>query len=190
VIALREKKKERESSMKKTARLIVTYNCNRSCPGCCNTHGNTVRKIENIEELLGYEEIILTGGEPMLLGFKLLDFIYRIHDLKFKGNIYLYTAYWNDANMNYRELLQLVDGITFTIHAEANDKDIISLKRLSEYSRLRESNFSSRLIIDSRVYEKYDLSNIELTNWDVIRKLQWKDYCEPAPNEDLVEFLL
>jgi len=39
--------------MKKTARVIVTYKCNRSCPGCCNGHGNKVKKINDIQELLG-----------------------------------------------------------------------------------------------------------------------------------------
>lgn len=175
--------------MKKTARVIVTYQCNRSCPGCCNGHGNEVRKIENIEELLGYEEIILTGGEPMLLGTRIHDFIFNLRSLGYSGCIYLYTAYWKDNRVNH-ELIKAVNGITFTIHAEANDADIIALKSLSKQKRLDESKFSSRLIIDSRVYEKYDLSNIDLTNWDVIRKLQWKDYCPPAENEELVEFLL
>lgn len=175
--------------MKKTARVIVTYKCNRSCPGCCNGHGNSVRKIENIEELLGYEEIILTGGEPMLLGSTLQEFIQKLRVGMYSGKIYLYTAHWKDSRFNH-EIIKMVNGITFTIHAEAVDADIISLKWLSKQKRLAEPNFSSRLIIDSRVYEKYDFSNIDLTNWDVIRKLQWKDYCPPAPNEELVEFLL
>jgi hypothetical protein len=83
-----------------------------------------------------------------------------------------------------------MNGITYTIHAEATDADIMILKSLSKLTVLKEPNFSSRLIIDSRVYDHYDFSNIDLTNWDVIRKLQWKDHCEPAPNEELVEFLL
>ncbi len=175
--------------MKKTARVIVTYKCNRSCPGCCNTHGNTVKKIEDIRELLGYEEIILTGGEPMLLVGKLMEFVSGLKARGYNGKIYLYTAYWKDNRFNH-EIIKMVNGITFTIHAEVNDSDIIALRTLSRQNRLADPKFSSRLIIDSRVYDRYDLSNIDLTNWDVIRKLQWKDYCPPAPNEDLVEFLL
>lgn len=176
--------------MKKTARVIVTYQCNRGCPGCCNGHGNAVRKIEDINDLLGYEEIILTGGEPMLMDEKLWDFYTRLKAHGYVGKIYLYTAFWDNTNERHRTLLKWVDGITFTIHAEATDTDILALKLLSEHATLKYPRFSSRLIIDSRIFEKYDLSNIYLSNWDVIRKLQWKDYCPPAPNEELVEFLL
>lgn len=176
--------------MKQTARVIVTYKCNRSCPGCCNGHGNAVKKIEDIRELLGYEEIILTGGEPMLLKSKLLEFISGLKAREYNGKIYIYTAFFDAWNEHDRKALSMVDGITYTIHAEANDSDINLLKRLSCLSILGFQNFSSRLIIDSRVYDRYDFSNIDLTNWDVIRKLQWKDYCPPAPNEELIEFLL
>ena len=175
--------------MKTTARLIVTYRCNRSCPGCCNGHGNEIRKIESIDELLGYEEIILTGGEPMLLRNVLQIFIDLLKIRGYTGKIYLYTAYWQDSRINH-ELIKAVNGISFTIHAEANDADIIALKSLSRQKRLAEPNFSSRLIIDSRVYEKYDFSNIDLTNWDVIRKLLWKDECSPAEHEELLYFPL
>lgn len=176
--------------MKQTARVIVTYKCNRSCPGCCNGHGNAVRKIEDIRELLGFEEIILTGGEPTLLGLMLNGFVYSLKDLGYKGKIFLYTATVDIYSPSIMRLLRDIDGITYTIHAEANDGDIKLLKSLSSLSILGYVNFSSRLIIDSRVFEKYDLSNINLNNWDVIRKLQWKDYCPPAENEELVEFLL
>lgn len=175
--------------MKKSARVIVTYKCNRSCPGCCNSHGNEVRKINDIQELLRYEEIILTGGEPMLLGEKLLGFIERLRGLDYEGDIYLYTAYWKPI-LNHLHIIKAVDGITFTIHAESTDVDVKCLKWLSENERLSNMNFSSRLIIDSRIYDRYDFSNINFTNWDVIRKLQWKDKCEPAENEDLVSYLL
>jgi hypothetical protein len=149
-----------------------------------------VRKIEDIRELLGFEEIILTGGEPTLLGLMLNGFVYSLKDLGYKGKIFLYTATVDIYSPSIMRLLRDIDGITYTIHAEANDGDIKLLKSLSSLSILGYVNFSSRLIIDSRVFEKYDLSNINLNNWDVIRKLQWKDYCPPAENEELVEFLL
>jgi hypothetical protein len=149
-----------------------------------------VRKIEDVQELLGYEEIILTGGEPMLYLMELNDFVVALRNIGYKGNIYLYTATVNISSPGVMRLLRDIDGITYTIHAEANDSDIKLLKSLSSLSILGYENFSSRLIIDSRVYDRYDFSNIDLTNWDVIRKLQWKDYCPPAPNEELVEFLL
>lgn len=52
--------------MKETARVIVTYRCDRHCPGCCNTQPQDVKTIHLIEELKDYEEIVVTGGEPLL----------------------------------------------------------------------------------------------------------------------------
>jgi len=176
--------------MKTTARVIVTYNCNRNCPGCCNEHGNAVYKTDVINELLMYKELIITGGEPVLISEKVMDFISRLRELGYIGKIFLYTAAFDGYNLYHHAVLKQVDGITFTIHAEATDRDIISLKALSKQSILDKSNYSSRLIIDNRVYDHYDFSNIDLKKWDVIRKLQWKDECKPAENEILTEFLL
>lgn len=178
------------SKPKTTARLIVTYRCNRSCPGCCNGHGNSVREIKDIQELLGFDEIILTGGEPMLLGFKLGQFISTLREDGFKGKIYIYTAFFDENSVLHKNIIKNSDGITYTIHVEANDSDIKALKSLSEMPVLQWGDFSSRLIIDSRVYEKYDFSNIDLKNWDVIRKLQWKDECQPTEHEELLYFPL
>lgn len=47
--------------MKKTARVIVTLKCNRNCPGCCNTNLPEYREVHTDEELLDYEEIVITG---------------------------------------------------------------------------------------------------------------------------------
>lgn len=174
---------------KTTARVIVTYQCNRSCLGCCNGHDNDIKKISNVDELLKYDEIVITGGEPMLIKEKLFDFLLQLRNMEYNGKIYMYTAFWNPGIYS-NEILQSLDGITFTIHADSTDADIVALKSLSRQTRLADPKFSSRLIIDSRVFEKYDLSNINLNSWDVIRKLQWKDKCELAEHEELVSYLL
>ena len=82
----------------------------------------------------------------------------------------------------------ITDGITVTLHAEATDDDIRNLKYMSY--NLYGEDLDMRLFIDRRVYEKYDLSNICLKTWDVVRKLEWKEKCDPADNEDLLLFHL
>lgn len=175
--------------MKKTARVIVTLNCNRRCPGCCNINLPGHRKVSTDEELMGYQEIVITGGEPMLIPGKLLEFINRMWDKGYRGKIYLYTSFWNEKGIS-KEILKELDGFTFTLHAECTDKDIIALKSLSNSGILQNKDFSSRLIIDKRVYERYDLSNINFSRWDVIRKLEWKEKCNPAENEELLIYEL
>ena len=70
-----------------------------------------------------------------------------------------------------------------TVHAEATDEDIRNLKYMS--SNLYDEDLDMRLFIDKRVYDRYDLSNICMKTWDVVRKLEWKEKCDPAENEEL-----
>lgn len=80
-------------------------------------------------------------------------------------------------------ILKHLDGITVTVHAEATDEDIRNLKYMS--SNLYDEDLDMRLFIDKRVYDRYDLSNICMKTWDVVRKLEWKEKCDPAENEEL-----
>lgn len=176
--------------MKKTARVIVTLKCNRKCPGCCNTNLPEYREAHTDEELLDYEEIVITGGEPMLIPGKVLEFINRMWVKGYKGknvSVYLLLEWQRDKQRNFERKL---DGFTFTLHAECTDADIVALRNLSNSGALQDKGFSSRLIIDKRVYDRYDLSNINFSRWSVIRKLEWKDKCDPADNEDLVVYEL
>lgn len=174
----------KEDAMKRTARVIVTYKCNRNCPGCCNSKLFNVRKVNNISELKDYEEVVLTGGEPMLFADSLLKLIKELRRQNRIQKIFLYTACMEMDN--YTKILNQLDGITVTLHAEATDNDIRNLKYMSE--KLYGEYLDMRLFIDKRVYDKYDLSNICMKTWDVVRKLQWKEKCEPAENEDLLYF--
>jgi organic radical activating enzyme len=172
--------------MKRTARVIVTYQCDRNCPGCCNSKLFNVPKISNISELRDYEEVVLTGGEPMLFANSLLNFIKKLKRQNRGQKIFLYTAYLRmDEHI---KILNKLDGITVTLHAEATEDDIRNLKYMSE--NLYGEDLDMRLFIDKRVYEKYDLSNICLKTWDVVRKLEWNENYTPADNEDLLLFHL
>ena len=168
--------------MKRTARVIVTYQCNRNCPGCCNSKLFNVQKISNISELKDYEEVVLTGGEPMLFADSLLKLIKNLKRQNRGQKIFLYTACLEIDD--YKKILNELDGITVTLHAEATDEDIRNLKYMSE--NLYGESLDMRLFVDERVYSKYDLSNICMKTWDVVRKLQWKDKCDPAEHEDLL----
>lgn len=56
--------------MKKTARVIITSKCDRKCPGCCNSkldYTSLAKVIGGITALKDYEEVVITGGEPMII---------------------------------------------------------------------------------------------------------------------------
>ena len=172
--------------MKKTARVIVTTTCNRRCPGCCNETIGRVASIGDISILSDYEEVVITGGEPMLNPNTLLRFIKALKKQNKKQRIYLYTACLTMDD--HPVILKHLDGITVTVHAEATDNDIRDLKYMSY--NLYGEDLDMRLFIDKRVYDRYDLSNICMKSWDVVRKLEWKEKCDPADNEDLLLYHL
>ena len=169
--------------MKKTARVIITYACDRKCPGCCNTMEHDIQNITDIKELKEYKEIVITGGEPLLYPQEVLDFINELRKQDCK--IFLYTAKTDIWKEKYAEILKQLDGITVTLHAECTDDDI---RNLQLFAKQKVDNYDARLFIDTRVYDRYDVSNIDFSPWNVVRKLRWKKECHPAPNEDLLYF--
>lgn len=168
------------------ARVIVTLDCNRNCENCCNKEEvfEQHEVLNNIDDLLTYDEILITGGEPMLIPMKVRNFIQLLREKKgYKGKIYLYTALYDKyLDGFYRDILDMINGLHFTVHFEAKDKEIIQLKILSESSLPLEDK-SCRLAIDSRVYDKYDFSNINFSAWKVVRKLKWLLNC-PLPTDE------
>jgi organic radical activating enzyme len=172
------------------ARVMVTLNCNRKCDGCCNKGPvfNLHQVAENLDEILKADEIMITGGEPMLLPIKVFEFIKMLrYHRQYKGKIYLYSAYYPSTDREKEHFwycADLCDGVHFTLHAEATDRDVADLKRLSEdLGEWDKKHRSFRLAIDKRLYEKFDFSNIDFTFWDVVRKLVWMTDC-PLPKDE------
>lgn len=73
------------------ARVIVTKKCNRKCKGCCNERLGLIDKV-SFEDLFKYEEICITGGEPMLMSERVVEMIHRLRLQGYTGKIWLYTA--------------------------------------------------------------------------------------------------
>lgn len=131
--------------------------------------------------LKDYEEVVITGGEPMINPAQLYTVIKMLRKQNKRQKIYLYTACLTMDD--HPVILKHLDGITVTVHAEATDEDIRNLKYMS--SNLYDEDLDMRLFIDKRVYDRYDLSNICMKTWDVVRKLEWKEKCDPTENEEL-----
>ncbi|WP_312432736.1 4Fe-4S cluster-binding domain-containing protein [Lacrimispora sp.] len=180
--------------MKDTARVIVTYDCPRSCPNCCNEHIGNVPAV-NFEDLLKYKELVITGGEPMMIGARVVEMIHRIRQSGYAGKIWLYTAELNVQRWADKMVLQEVDGITYTFHYEYSQRDITLLKRLTGH--IKELNKtgglnsrSFRLLIDRRLEKEIDWKDIKIPGvWDEVRLLKWKDDECPLPdNEELIYY--
>lgn len=177
--------------MKKTARVIVTYDCHRNCPNCCNEHLKNVLEVK-FDDLLKYEEVVITGGEPMMIGARVVEMIHRLRASGYKGMIWLYTADLNANRWPDKAVLREVSGVTYTFHYEYTQRDISVLKRLTEYlSKIDTSNMHNRLIIDSRLLHELNWEDIipgmGAGAWDCVRWLEWKnDECPIPNNEELL----
>lgn len=102
--------------MKKTLRLIFTSKCNRSCHWCCNKDFD----LPNLPrpKHFNYDEIFITGGEPLLFLDEVIGFIKAIR-LVSKAKVFIYTAY--QSAFSSHELLRAIkhsDGITLTLHEQ------------------------------------------------------------------------
>jgi len=164
--------------MKKTLRLLVTKNCNRSCEGCCNKQWNLKKlPLVNFNEINNYKEIILTGGEPMIDPNKIFKVINKIKQKNKDLSIYMYTAKIDNITA-IKLLLMLLDGITITIHEEKDWTSFLNLNnRLNEY----ELKKSLRLnIFKEAGYQEFTNSN----KWVIKKNIEWIENCPLPENEE------
>lgn len=175
-------------------RVLITKKCNRKCKGCCNDYLGLVDRV-TFEELLKYDEIILTGGEPMLIPERAVELIHRLKFEGYKGKLWLYTANSRRLKRHWavEMLLDEVDGITYTLHyekdAEKLRRDLADLRRLDQYfaeNPFREER-SDRLYIDSRIFDKEYVNSLA-HKWAEIKPLEWKENgdCSLPEGEELV----
>jgi hypothetical protein len=160
---------------KKKLRLLVLEECERDCKGCCNKDYD-LSKLEiaphSYEE---YDEVLLTGGEPMLVFNMLINLITHIKDTS-SAKIILYTSKLNKpGDLDY--INRRVDGVTLTLH---EPKDLILFGRFyDEY--VRQDYGSWRL----NVFRGVDISphlvdQLRQLGWDVRTDKEWIPNC-PLP---------
>jgi pyruvate-formate lyase-activating enzyme len=100
-------------------RLLVTYDCPRSCAKCCNKAGRgPTPAICDPSKLDQYAKILITGGEPLLYPDKLISLIMYLRSMT-EAKIIVYTAM--SANHDLLErIIHEADGMTLTLHDPAD----------------------------------------------------------------------
>ena len=135
----------------KKARLIITFDCPRKCPYCCNSYLSLMGKIKtilDISEIYDYDEIIITGGEVGLYEKRTKELIAKIK-ANSTAKIYVYTAFWQPWMV---DILYDIDGLHYTLHENSKGEDFL---RFYHYQRAIEQvpGKSYRLYIFPRVNE-------------------------------------
>lgn len=159
-------------------RLLLTEECNRSCKGCCNK-GWDLSSIPVCISYEGFEEILITGGEPLIKPGLLFATIINIRMVT-DTPIYIYTAYREDPARLWR-FLSLVDGITLTLHTK---KDVAAFKELNDMviRYLPAGSKSLRL----NVFKGIELTGIDTSRWIVKKDMVWIKDCPLPENEEFM----
>lgn len=110
----------------KKLRLLITEQCNRNCEGCCNKEWD-LKKLPVCTDFQNWDQIILTGGEPMLVPQIIRGTINKIKNVN-PCPIILYTAKV-DKIQSILSILFFVDGLTVTLH---ETKDVIPFMKFNK----------------------------------------------------------
>ena len=177
-------------SENKKLRLLVTTDCNNKCPLCCNNNWDFSKL--PIVSRFNYEEIMITGGEPLLHVCEVYHLIYRIREIqRYLGvspKFYIYTSLPTIGIYCYSKILFAVDGITVTPHnKEAVDTFVALNKYLRGLYRTKgvktKGYFPSLRLNLFPDVKKLLLKRINLSLWK-IKDMEWIKDCPVPEGED------
>lgn len=161
----------------KKLRLIVTDKCNRHCAGCCNLSldWKSIPVFKPITDrhprITEWNEVLVTGGEPMLepeLTRKVINMISA--DKK----AFLYTAEVSDWQ-KIKDVIRILDGLTVTIHDDCDVDTFVDFhSRLAYEQRIRRMLAHCRYL-RLNVFRGVTLpDNIEFyPMWKIKRNIEW-----------------
>ena len=151
-------------------RLLITDECHRVCAGCCNNDWD-LAALPVCASYEGYDQIMLTGGEPMLDPMRVYRVAREIEDSRSEAAVFLYTA----DTSNPLALVQLatvwLEGLTVTLHGQ---EDVASFLVFDEALRAARGYCSMRL----NVFRGVNVGDV--SRWETKRDIEWIKDC-PLP---------
>lgn len=172
----------KESTKNKKLRLLVTAFCPNKCPMCCNNSWDFSKL--PIVDRWDYDEIMITGGEPLCFPDHISDLLYSIRQvLKVEQKhpkIYLYTA--NAEYDIWAQVLEYLDGIVYTPHKTEDIESFVILNQWLLINKSYYSKISFRLNLFEDM-EKLLPKDIDLSLWKV-KHMAWVKDCPVPEGED------
>lgn len=154
-----------------TLRLLLFSACNRSCVGCCNKDWD-LDALPKVKNYRGYDEIILTGGEPMLNPGLVIETASQIR-LQTHAPIILYTA----KPERLPEVMPYLDGVTVTLHEPDDVAPFLTLP-----NPLLGAGFYRHCTKRLNVFAGVDVPDIY--GWEIKRGIEWIKDC-PLPDQEV-----
>lgn len=168
-------------------RLLVTTDCPNHCPMCCNNQFD-FDKLKRVE-YFDYDEIMITGGEPLLFPRKVEELarsIKTLNPILYPGEsvpkIYVYTSI--ASLVLFKKILNIVDGVVLTPHSREDVQRFLTLNSFLEmYLRsYPELNPSLRLNLFKNIKDILP-EDIDLSLWQV-KDMEWIKDCPVPKGED------
>jgi hypothetical protein len=159
-------------------RLLLHTQCKKACEGCCNKDWD-LTKLPKVSSFKDFSEINLTGGEPMLYPYLILDTIYMIRNQNKSVPIYLYTADVSDS-YGLLVLLEKINGLTVTLHGQEDVESFRLCNELMKYAKKIGWEKSLRL----NIFKGIDTGDIDLSLWKVKKDIEWQKNC-PLPKDEV-----
>ena len=165
----------------KKLRMLITTVCNRSCSGCCNKQWD-LEALPRTKYFGGYDEVIITGGEPMLYPELVQEVAGEIRRQNQHTKIFLYTALvrFTDLSRLIRE--GYLDGVTVTLH-EHSDLTTSFFAFAGAPTYFPGRSFRLNVFKEARVLESM-LQALEEAGWNIRRGVEWIENC-PLPEDEV-----
>ena len=185
----------------KSLRILFTRECYRSCKNCVNDQWDldSLPEIENPAYrdqrsfFQSFDEIILTGGEPLLYPGDLLTTTYHLKQQAPDSKIILYTAWDGEEDLLY-PLFDYIDGLTYTIHERKDVEhflDIAYLYWFYYHSKELKPEHSLRV----NIFGGIDLPEVDeagygvsplYDQWGIKKGLEFIEDCPLPSNETFI----
>ena len=169
--------------MKKKLRLLVTPICDRLCPMCCNKKYD-LTSLPKVDTFVGYDEILLTGGEPMLDHHLVNRTVSTIRMQNKNVKVYMYTAKTDLPHKLLFTLLLKLDGLTITLHKQEDVPNFIDFLELlyKVYGVIVPR--SLRISVFKHVDISVHKALIKMCGWKIKDDLTWQKEC-PLPKGEV-----
>jgi len=164
-------------------RLLVTTECDRNCPGCCNNQFDILNLPS--PDHFNYEMVMITGGEPMMEPLTVIDTVCKIRQTS-SAKIILYTADTRQPKL-LMSILALCDGITLTLHDQNDFIPFLVFNSLVYFYPHAFENKSLRLNVFKEVKISDQNFGLISQQWEVKKDIVWLDPCSLPDGEILMK---
>ena len=162
----------------KTARVLITTECNLKCEYCCNKLPEIQEsfKMTTMDQFvkMDYDVVNISGGEPMKNVEKIDSLVYALDKADNNATLYLYTNGYESYEGDIHHIASLIDGVNIGCHGDF-DKSFLAALTWAEFcGNVRFHIQEGRIAEDEKI--SLLISGIELKEWKM-------NECENTPED-------